>query len=276
MARDMLKKNTRNPRNFVTSWATHLLGVMQRGEYVPTHQGIGIYRDGSVCDGQHRLWAISQMPDGFTLRIPVTTGMRDDAGDGVDVGKKRTNAEVLGTDRRLVEVATVFAKLYYSEKQTVPTAAELRPFVQLVSEPHDELIAFKPGQVKLWTAAPFRAAAVFNMLRGRDRDYVKVTYAALAEYRAAEMSCSAHALFKSYLAGSVKASAWKETFTKGVKVYDPECADLRQIKNNDQAKALASARSLIGKWTGLQKKAPAEAEANCLKAPVNFKLSRAV
>jgi hypothetical protein len=274
-ARLFLKKNTRNPRDFSSSWAKHLLGVLERGEYVPTHQGIGFYEDGAVCDGQHRLWAISQMPDGFSIRIPVTTGLKDTAGDGVDVGKKRTNADILQIDRRFVEVATLFAKLYHSDKKSAPTAAEVRPFLALIEEPHAELIAFKPGQVKLWTSTPFRAAAVFNMLRGRDREYIKVTFAALAEYKAAEMSPAAHALFKSYLAGSVRASAWLETFAKGVKVFDPELAELRQIKNNDQSRVIQNARILIGKWAGVQKKAPVEAEANSVKALPHSKGLRA-
>jgi hypothetical protein len=269
IAQRMLKHNTRNPRAFNQGWANHLLGVMQRGEYVSTHQGVGIYEDGAVCDGQHRLWAISQMPNGFSLRMPITTGLRDEAGDGVDVGKKRSHADILGADSRDVECARVFAKLHYSERASSLTVADVRPFLALVQRPHQELLAFKPGAVKLWTAAPFRAAAVFNMLRGRDKDYIKVTYAALAESDYDLMSPSARALYKSHMAGSVRAAAWMETFAKAVKVYDIDNANLKQIKSHDQQKIVSDARVLIARMVGLQKKAPALAEAKCLKAPTN-------
>lgn len=270
IAQQMLARNTRNPRGFNDGWATHLLGIMQRGEYVTTHQGIGIYADGSICDGQHRLWAISQMPANFSIRMPVTTGLSDEAGDGVDGGKKRSHADILGADVRDVECARVLAKLHYSDRASSLTVADVRPFLALVQGPHAELLAFKPGMVKLWTAAPFRAAAVFNMLRGLDKDYIKVTYAALAESDYDLMSPSARALYKSYMAGSVRAAAWMETFAKAVKVYDISNANLKQIKIHDQQKIIAEARTLVARMIGAQKKAPAIAEAKYLKAPSKY------
>lgn len=70
-----------------------LVGVMERGEWQVTHQGIALSDDGAVLDGQHRLEAIRR--HGHPVPIMVTEGVDPATFAVIDVGARRTLADTL-------------------------------------------------------------------------------------------------------------------------------------------------------------------------------------
>lgn len=220
IAREWLKYNAANPRKLRRAYVDELKGAYSRNEYVQTHQGVAFNTRGELIDGQHRLTAIAEMPPGFSLEMIVTRDVDPRAGDVIDIGMKRSPADALGEDRRLVEVARFFATLYHGLTRVTPTM--LRPFVELVREPHADLMAFCSRTQRYFGSAPFRAAVVAVHLSGGDVDYAKLVYRALATVDFDTMTPSARALYRAYDKGHFSARNQVETFIRGVRVFDPK------------------------------------------------------
>jgi hypothetical protein len=80
----------RNLRNrVVDKYARDMLD----GNWKTTHQGIAIYSDGNIADGQHRLSAIIQ--SGVSVHMLITTGMNKDASEGIDTNAPRSISDVI-------------------------------------------------------------------------------------------------------------------------------------------------------------------------------------
>lgn len=244
LAREWLKRNTKN-RPLRPSHVETLRQAFARGEYVTTHQGIAFDLDDELVDGQHRLHAISLMPNGFSVNMLVTGGLdRERAFPVIDATQaKRSTSDVLRVDRSIGETANYLARLY-SGSMTGLTALYVRPFADFVEVELGDLLAFCPTVIKTWSSAPVRAAAVLKM-KFADPDYVKVVYGALVRRDFEAMPRSAQALFKAQMTGSVRASAANDIFVRSLKVFDRTNAQLTKIQINDIATELKEARDLI-------------------------------
>ena len=90
-ASKMLEKNTDNRpirRNDVEHWK----GVISRGEWRYTHQGIAFNVNGVLQDGQHRLLACVETE--LPIIIQISIGMPVENYDAVDLQTKRTYGDV--------------------------------------------------------------------------------------------------------------------------------------------------------------------------------------
>lgn len=61
--------------------------------FLPTHQGIAFYKDGTLADGQHRLLAIVRANK--SVKLLVTTGLDKEAAVAIDVHRKRNMVDAL-------------------------------------------------------------------------------------------------------------------------------------------------------------------------------------
>lgn len=86
------RDNKRN-RDFAFSKAKIFAGLIERGEFVYTHQGIAFYADGQLFDGQHRI-AACIMAD-RTIRVQSTPNMDQHALLAIDMSKPRTAGDAL-------------------------------------------------------------------------------------------------------------------------------------------------------------------------------------
>lgn len=89
-AREYLDGNYGN-RVIRQSWVDSLAGMMLRGEWTTTHQGIAFAPDGRLLDGQHRLLAIVRT--GKPVDMLVTRNLSEDAFRHIDGGRTRSNAD---------------------------------------------------------------------------------------------------------------------------------------------------------------------------------------
>src|SRR3990167_493685 len=87
LARQWLQKNN-NVRDIYPSVVASYKSMFERGEYVLTHQGLAFNGRGLI-DGQHRLTALSLMPDSFKVKMLVAKNLPDAAKLAMDIGKKR-------------------------------------------------------------------------------------------------------------------------------------------------------------------------------------------
>jgi hypothetical protein len=246
IARDLLQRNTRN-RPIRPGHLERLRASFERGEYVQTHQGLAFATDGTLIDGQHRLQAIAALPDHYSFKMLVSTGLSHDSVFPVvdAIMATRTAADGLGMDRKLVEVGAFFCRIHISTGSASMTPTRIRPYVELVSDTTSELMAFCNSSAKTWGSATVRAAAVYNMMRGIDGDYVKLMYRAmcLADFPLMTPVCTS--LFRSNLSGKVRASERYDLFVRCVKAYDPKHAAMVKIQISDQAVEIAKVRAWI-------------------------------
>ena len=240
---DWLKRNIGN-RPIRRAWVESWKGIFSRGEYIETHQGVAFSKSGRLLDGQHRLTAISEMPEEFRVRMLVAQGLSEEAFLALDQGGKRSTSDILTESPRLVEVARLLARIYVGTTSGL-TPQYLGPFIEFARPYHDELMDFCPTVKRVFGAVSFRTAAVILMSDGVDRDYVKSAYRALvlADFSAMPQSCQV--LYRSFLSGGVQASAVIDTLSRAMKVLNPANANLKQIKVLDLNQTLNRVREIL-------------------------------
>lgn len=108
LAKTYLKNNTAN-RNVRRTHVKWLAGMMSRGQWKLTHQGIAFDLAGRLIDGQHRLMAIIEA--GVPVELVVTRGVETSGFYVCDLAVGRTAADVTGMPREEVEVLAVLANL---------------------------------------------------------------------------------------------------------------------------------------------------------------------
>ena len=99
MAKDWLGKNLSN-RNISPKHVDKLKKTIENDEWQVTHQGIAIYEDGTLADGQHRLTAI--VLANKAVQMYVTFNVTVEAGMAIDQqSRSRTLADSMKMSGRL-------------------------------------------------------------------------------------------------------------------------------------------------------------------------------
>jgi hypothetical protein len=233
--------------------------------YVMSHQGIAFADTGELVDGQHRLTAIAELPDGFCFPMLVTRGLScAQVFRVIDGGYKRAVADMIGRDRRKVEVARLIFDICSTTPST-PTA--LLPVCERIPPWHADLIGFCSATVRTWSSAPVRTAAVLSMMDNGDADYVRLVYRALVMNDLPDMPRSAQALVTAFLRGQIKAQNPYDLFCRLLRVFDPTKESLTKIQVHDQSAMIAHAREFaaVAIFGEPPKKKKAEAKATAPK-----------
>lgn len=98
MARRVLEKNQRN-RPISEAHVRRLMDEMQSGRWQYNGEAIKWSADNVLLDGQHRLTALSLMPDEFgAIAFLVVRGLPTSSQDTMDQGRKRSAADQLNID----------------------------------------------------------------------------------------------------------------------------------------------------------------------------------
>lgn len=96
----LLQSNTRNRRQrdrHILSYSS----MMDTGQWKFTGDPIRFHADGHLIDGQHRLAAISQLPNGKRIKTLLITGFTDDEMLFIDQGARRTAGDQLTIGRNI-------------------------------------------------------------------------------------------------------------------------------------------------------------------------------
>lgn len=242
VAAAMLKRNA-NPRTLKPHIVETLKAAFNRGEYVMSHQGIAFVND-KLTDGQHRLTAISQMPAGFSVQMLVCHNVDQQAIRVMDIGWRRTAADVLGEHGVITETARVLAAIYLGKAAGI-TPTYLAPFVDAIRTPHEDLLNFCPTRCKMWSAAPVRAAVMVVALSDGDLDYAKLVYRAMVTKDFTTMPRIAQAVLKAQIEGKVRAAHRLDTIARALKIFDPACATLKKVQVNDTAPVVQQVRAVL-------------------------------
>lgn len=253
MASDWLKLNTDN-RPLRRSVVDGFKYALMRGEYITTHQGIAFSDKGVLLDGQHRLTAISELRDG-AYQMLVVRGVSVDAFKVMDIGVKRTNADALKENPRLVEVARL-AATYADATNRRPTPTSLIPYIEKIEPHYRDLMEFCPTYSKVWTSAPVRLAAIVAMLRGGDADYIKAIYRAMVKADFKAMPSIAQALYRAQVNGTLISSDRIDMMARFFYAFDKKRAHNTTVRIADKYFATALVRETFAEIVAAQTPPP--------------------
>lgn len=244
MAKAYLEKNTDN-RNKRGWWVSGLANQIKRGEWIPTHQGVGITKSGKLVDGQHRLEAIVEA--NIAVEIMVTTGVRDDAYKVLDNGIKRTMADLTGMHMRTAEVCRVLARLAYGG-DTVNSADQILEIYNTgAGEVHDNLVEYCGKNLKVFSSAPIRTVATCMILDGHNQQYIKSMYANLCNQKFNDLPNIAHAFIRQVTEKKATVGSRYDLMARSLKVFDvnQEATTRLTVTDSDATAAVAYCRNVI-------------------------------
>ena len=139
-AKEYLKSNTEN-RRVRQAWVERLAGMITRGEWFLTHQGIAFSHDGRLIDGQHRLLAIVEANK--PAQMMVARDIEEKAYRHIDGGAPRSVAdrnrfvEDQGLNRKIAALVNIRAKIVRIGGGENPTIDQL----------DDEFLAFSDAYI---------------------------------------------------------------------------------------------------------------------------------
>lgn len=167
-------RNTRN-RSLIQRKADQLTRAFKRGEYRKSHQGLAFGRDGSLQDGQHRLWAVwfSEQPVAFDFL--VTFGQVEEVIPIIDDVTKRTvgaNRQIRTGDaqsKRKVEAVTIIHHLLSGTSGSVypPSYDECESYITMFKD-GVEWAATLPKKARV-NPASVRGALAFAYASGPEK-----------------------------------------------------------------------------------------------------------
>ena len=252
-AKAFLGFNTDN-RNKRGWWITSLANMIKRGEWIPTHQGVAFSKSGKLIDGQHRLEAIveANMP----VEMLVVVDVRDDAYKVLDNGVKRTLADLTGMTARTAEVCRILARSAFNSNMGTSAEQCLEIYNTGVGEVSDNLVEYCGKQIKIYSAASVRTAAVCLILDGYNQQYIKDLYANLCHQQFNELPNIAQAFIRQVNEGKVNANNKNDLTARALKVFNPEFKDVSrlQISDSEASAGMVYCRTVVRNLLNKDKK----------------------
>lgn len=165
IADELLAKNTHN-RKVRKSRVDHFCRILRRGEWITTSQGISILQNGVLCDGQHRLLAVSKT--GIPIRILVCRNIANDSYAATDDVTPRTVSDRTGMHKDLVALVRQYRMIFSAADYRQFTPGEYLEFYNSQKKEFDLALSLKTQERKTG-----RAAIWATLARYARRDYEK-------------------------------------------------------------------------------------------------------
>ena len=230
IAMEFLLRNTVN-RKKRGWWVAALAGMIKRGEWVVSHQGIAFDKSGKLLDGQHRLEAIFDA--GIPVQMVVSFDVDEEAYKVLDNGIKRTLSDLTGIHVRTAEVCRILARLAYSGNSLTSADQCIEIYNTGVGEVHDNLVEYCGRNIAVYSSAPVRTAAVCMILDGYDSKYIKDLYFNLCNQKFNELPSIAQALIRQITEKRVSASNKADLLARSLKVFNPDYAHVNRLQVSD-------------------------------------------
>lgn len=225
-------QNNKGNRDYRKGWVSELSRYIKNNEWKVTHQGIAFDKSGNLIDGQHRLLAI--IDSGIAVRINVTYDADDDIYGYIDLGVKRTLADITRLNKKTADVCALISRFINSGYGRKPTANEaFKIYENGVGKLSDELNEFAGKNVKFYSSAPFRLAAVIMVMDGHDKEYVFNTYYNLINLYMDKLPLIAHNLIKQVYNNSINTHEKNYTIARAFKVFDERRANQKLVLSDN-------------------------------------------
>lgn len=257
-ARQWLKKNTDN-RPLRPGWVETLRAAWDRGEWKLTNASIGFSLSGRLLDGQHRLTMVSQLPEEARVPMNVTTGMDDDSFDALDQGMRRSISDLYAVGTGHASTAGFLARIGSGNSSRLLTPQAVQPFIDWVQPEFQRLYTFCPTTAPIFSSAPVRSAAVVQMKRGCDVDFILSAYRSMVLSHIDEMPYAARVLVQQRMSGKIISARSSDLFCRALRVFDSnQQRRITKIIVRDQEETIREVKDFITKSMAT-KKSPTKA-----------------
>ena len=227
LASALLSTNNRNRR--VRGWyVNQLADAMMRGEWKVTSQGVGIDCRGNLIDAQHRLMACEM--SGKSFESVVVWGLPEKSFEVTDTGMKRSASDLLCIDKRVVEVVTLGASIFYGCGGTTTSEQQKKIAATGLLQSAAMLIHSCGTTSKVFSSAPVKLAACISIMDTGQAGYIQHQYNSIVKSNFGEMSPAAQALYKQVQAGHARSTDRYDLLARAFKVFDPTLRHVSKIQ----------------------------------------------
>lgn len=218
---------------------------MRENNWDVTGESICLTREGTVIDGQHRLWAVIE--SGATIVTAVTFGLEPEVYRSIDRGMNRTMAYCANMSTQQAAALNFILKLAYGPEEC--NVANLNAMDGVYGEAVQKIISLQSKQLRVVRQGGVVAAAALWIKANRE-SYVCDVYAAMIALDSSSLPPVGRAFLRQcVLANTVtgKQIAGLQLFLRAFKTFDPEYSDVQKLTFKDGTATLDIARSMIKK-----------------------------
>ena len=240
MAEKYLEKNHQGNRHLRVTHVGNLAAAMSRGEWIPNHQGISFDVLGNLNDGQHRLRAIIQY--GHPIQMNVTRDVPVDSFKTVDIGIKRSVADVLGGSVRKNAIGAFLSRILYGNFGATPTGIE--QVIKFFEPEIEMLIAHCGSTKKTFSSSAVQAAAVFRLrMDSSAADYILNTYRSMVLGHLNELPSVAVSFVNQVNNRTISSSRGEDLFVRAFITFDYRKSGISVVAYKDKAPTMSLVRN---------------------------------
>ena len=262
LAKQYLLCNEQN-RRIREGWVNYLAFCMRNQEWKLTHQGIAFSDNGRLLDGQHRLLAVikSKTP----ARMMVSSGWDESVFSAIDNGMHRSDEDRTGIPKRLAECAKFFLGIMGYAGTEPPrgrstgstcarsTPAQIISYSNVIRDFYDLLMTKGSSTTTtLFASVPGRCAAIANLMRGEDIDYVIEMYQNLVLAKSENYVPIAHSAVRQVTYGSVSSKGGGQVrldnFIRFLPLFEKKNASIQKLILRDRDERIAQIRAELMPW----------------------------
>ena len=241
MATSLLDQNTSN-RPLSQSNVDFFVGLLKRGEFRCTHQGIAIDWDNILQDGQHRLYAIVE--SGVSADVMLATNCDPANFASIDTGgRKRTASDILGYNAKDLQVSAAFFWLNETSHLAPPTPTQLSVIHELFAPKIEALRAVAAPRRTIFGSSMSRAICVLRAHTGL-QDYAFNIYAGLNKNMPGNLPPIAQGFYKAVMDKRV-GNDRAEIAARMWYVTDPARSENTRVQVTNNGDAMAVIRDTL-------------------------------
>lgn len=247
-----LLENNEGNRRVRPAVVTKYAAAMIYGSWRATPEAIIVSKTGKLLNGQHRLHAIIKA--GVAIPLFLVRNVEDGVFEALDRGATRSAADALGIDKKLAEVARLAAMVVDGRaiKSNTVLDAEIKEMAEILDADHRSLMAACNTAGKVFSAAPFRLAAVVRTLAGEDPDYIHSVYRNMILGNVGNLPPIAQSFVGAVAAGRIVrgtgSEAQKDMLARAWAIFDKSRMNLMKVQVKDSNVALSSIAKLISPY----------------------------
>jgi hypothetical protein len=249
IAKEFLKSNSKN-RTVRKAVVQSLIGVIERGAWMLTHQGIAFDTNGVLLDGQHRLLAIISADT--SVEMYVTTGVSPDTFKVIDGVTPRRLTDRFEDDRRVVETMRLAIEISTGGVKVTPDVYE--QYVNGTLHQCLNMMINHTGSLrKIFTAGGMRLAAALRICEQENFFAVMTQYRALVSDDYDAMSSHSKTFYKRAINNQLmnhSGSSQINAIVNGMRLFDMSKSSgvIWRINNEDRESLYAKARDMCVKF----------------------------
>lgn len=230
-AKQILETSNFDNRKLRPSVVEKYAKIMRAGQWRTTPETLSVAVNGRLLNGQHRLHAIIR--SGVTCTFLFVYGVDEDVYAVLDRGAGRSVSDAVQRPRKLVESASLLARLHFGHTNILDH--DIERAAALIEPAHSTLMSASNKASRLFSSAPFRLAAVARLMDGSDPDYVIALYRSLSLGDTENLSLAGHAAMRRFITGSMPQAGslgkQLERLCIAWPLFDPRKADTKLLRN---------------------------------------------